>query len=351
MTSSYHFDEFRIDPDNRRLTRADIPVELNARYFDALLLMVRDAGRLVSKDRFMAEVWRGIPVTDEALTQCIRTLRRQLGDDAAAPRFIETVPKHGYRFVGVLENDGPASLPSSTDETARQRFTRTVATGTAGAAGAGVMGGILYGFIASSQPLEPGTGAASVLIVLLTITTMIAIVGGAAVSLGIAAANMIGDRPWRWSIAGGAAGGLVIGAVGKLLGLDAFSLLLGQSPGDITGAMEGTVLGAAVGLALWLANRGSPTPRRAIVQAALVGAGTGALLSLLGGRLMAGSLALVAERVPNSRLRIDQAGALFGEAGFGPASRTVTSMIEAALFVACITAAMILLQRGQTSRD
>ena len=47
----------------------------------------------------MGEVWRGIPVTDEALTQCIRTLRKQLGDDAARPRFIETVPKNGYRFV------------------------------------------------------------------------------------------------------------------------------------------------------------------------------------------------------------------------------------------------------------
>jgi len=50
----------------------------------------------------MDEVWRGIPVTDEALTQCIRTLRKQLGDDAARPRFIETVPKHGYRFIATV---------------------------------------------------------------------------------------------------------------------------------------------------------------------------------------------------------------------------------------------------------
>src|SRR6185503_19790630 len=57
----------------------------------------------ISKDRFLDEVWRGVPVTDEALTQCIKTLRRQLGDDAARPRFIETVPKHGYRFVAPVE--------------------------------------------------------------------------------------------------------------------------------------------------------------------------------------------------------------------------------------------------------
>ena len=79
---------------------------LNSRYLDALALLVREQGRLVSKDRFLDEVWRGIPVTDEALTQCIKTLRRQLGDDAALPRFIETVPKHGYRFIAPVEAVG-----------------------------------------------------------------------------------------------------------------------------------------------------------------------------------------------------------------------------------------------------
>ena len=53
-----------------------------------------------------------MPVTDEALTQCIRTLRRKLGDDANRPRFIETVPKHGYRFIAPVEwsNEGPAKV-------------------------------------------------------------------------------------------------------------------------------------------------------------------------------------------------------------------------------------------------
>ena len=90
---------------DRRLSRDDEPVELNARYLDALALLVREAGKLVSKDRFLDEVWRGVPVTDEALTQCIKTLRRQLGDDAASPRFIETVPKHGYRFIAAGRAD------------------------------------------------------------------------------------------------------------------------------------------------------------------------------------------------------------------------------------------------------
>src|SRR5215216_8036332 len=110
----FRFDRFRLDPGDRQLRRDDEPVELNARYLDALSLLVREAGRLVTKDRFLDEVWRGVPVTDEALTQCIKTLRRQLGDDAARPRFIETVPKHGYRFIAPLNaGDAGPAFPSS----------------------------------------------------------------------------------------------------------------------------------------------------------------------------------------------------------------------------------------------
>ncbi len=94
-----HFGDFRLDPLDRRLFRAGIKVELNARYLDALILLLEADGALVAKDRFMDVVWRGIPVTDEALTQAICTLRRTLGDSATAPRYIQTVPKHGYRWL------------------------------------------------------------------------------------------------------------------------------------------------------------------------------------------------------------------------------------------------------------
>lgn len=85
----YRFEDFTLDPADRQLRRGDVPVEINARYLDALTLLIREQGRLVSKDRFLDEVWRGVPVTDEALTQCIRTLRQRLGDSVASPRFIE----------------------------------------------------------------------------------------------------------------------------------------------------------------------------------------------------------------------------------------------------------------------
>ena len=61
------FGPFRLDAAERRLTRDGAAVELNQRYLDALLLLARHPSQLVTKDRFMDEVWRGIPVTDEAI--------------------------------------------------------------------------------------------------------------------------------------------------------------------------------------------------------------------------------------------------------------------------------------------
>ena len=108
-SGSFRFGPFLLDCRGRRLSANGASVDLNSRYLDALILLVGAEGDLVSKDRFMEEVWRGVPVTDEALTQCIRTLRRQLGDEAGRPRFIETVPKHGYRFIApVVASNSPA---------------------------------------------------------------------------------------------------------------------------------------------------------------------------------------------------------------------------------------------------
>lgn len=347
---SFRFERFALDPQDRQLTRDDAPVALNTRYLDALTLLVREHGKLVSKDRFLAEVWAGTPVTDEALTQCVRTLRKSLGDDAVRPRFIATVPKHGYRFVAPVEwidhETAPrTAAPTRPDPVAAPgwRVLRLGGAGMLGGGAAGGLGGLIYGLVGASQSQQGGMGALSVLLVLACITLLLGLVGGAGVGFGVAATGWRSGRLGPWSVAGGAAGGLLVGAVVKLLGLDAFNLLLGQSPGDITGAPEGAVLGAAVGLAAWLASRLSP--RRGIAVAGLSGAGAGVLIAVLGGRLLGGSLDLLVRHFPGSRLRLDPIGALLGESGFGPVSRDVTSGLEGALFVAGVVAAMILVQR------
>ena len=217
--ASFRFEGFELDPGNRRLSRGGAPVELNARYLDALVLLAGAQGRLVSKDRFLEEVWRGVPVTDEALTQCIKTLRRQLGDDAANPRFIETVPKHGYRFLAAVEvADGAvgAAVASERFDTAPlgpwQQVVVLGAAGTAGGAAAGMIGGLLYGFAGASQPVQPGIGALSVMLVVAAVTLVVGMVGAAGVSFGIALAGLAGGRTWYASVLGGAAGGLLTGA-------------------------------------------------------------------------------------------------------------------------------------------
>ena len=145
-SGSFRFEAFSLDTQDRQLRRGSETVELNGRYLDALALLVSEQGRLVPKTRFMDEIWRGVPVTDEALTQCIKTLRRQLGDDASAPRFVETVPKHGYRFIAAvaarsdaaLEPVGAPALPAS-DPSLWQGFLLL--------GGAGMLGGSVAGLI------------------------------------------------------------------------------------------------------------------------------------------------------------------------------------------------------------
>ena len=242
-SGSIRFEDFDLDLGDRQLRNSGAPVDLNSRYFDALALLVSEHGRLVSKDRFMDEVWRGVPVTDEALTQCIRTLRRQLGDDAGRPRFIETVPKHGYRFIAPIEGDAETPAPEVRPRSLGSPLLLALA-GVVGGGLAGLIGGLFYGFAGASQPLQPGLGAISILLVLLSLTILVALIGAAGVAFGMAAAGSLAKRIDPWTVAGGALGGLFVGAFVKFLGLDAFSLLIGRSPGDITGPLEGTILAA-----------------------------------------------------------------------------------------------------------
>ena len=341
----FRFDIFTLDPADRQLLRDGEPVELNARYLDALALLASEPGKLISKDRFLDEVWRGVPVTDEALTQCIKTLRSKLGDDAGRPRFIETVPKHGYRFIAPVTPVGveaPASAKGS--NASWSEVVRLAAAGTLGGGVAGLIGGLVYGFAGASQPLQAGMGAISVLLVLVSLSVLVALLGAAGVAFGIAAAGFAPGRTRRWSIAGGALGGLVVGAIVKLLGLDAFNLLIGQSPGDITGPFEGVLLGGAVGLGAWIASR-AQSVRRGAAVAALCGGSVGLIIPWLGGRMMGGSLDTLARHFPASRLRLDQIGALFGEQSFGPVSQIVTGGLEGALFGGCVVGAMLLVRR------
>lgn len=81
------------------LLRDGRPLTLIPRYFDLLLFLVERRGDAVHRRDIFDQVWADVIVSDSALSQAIRTLRRTLGDDSREPTFIRTVSRHGYQFV------------------------------------------------------------------------------------------------------------------------------------------------------------------------------------------------------------------------------------------------------------
>jgi len=94
----YEFGPFRLDPHERVLLRNGNPVSMPPKAFDFLVVMVDRAGRLVSKEDLLKEVWQGTFVEEGNLTYTVSLVRKALGDDAEPHAFIETVSKRGYRF-------------------------------------------------------------------------------------------------------------------------------------------------------------------------------------------------------------------------------------------------------------
>jgi DNA-binding winged helix-turn-helix (wHTH) protein len=110
-TRLYRFGAFTLAPHERRLSRGRDEVPLIPRYFDLLVLLVERRHEAVHRREIMRAVWSDVVVSDSALTQAIRTIRRALDDDPREPRFIRTVSRHGYRFVGPEEEATPAVAP------------------------------------------------------------------------------------------------------------------------------------------------------------------------------------------------------------------------------------------------
>src|SRR4051794_27517029 len=77
------------------------------RYFDLLVFLIERRGEAVHRRDIFDRVWNDVIVSDSALSQAIRTIRRVLGDDSRDPRFVRTVSRHGYRFVftDIVEED------------------------------------------------------------------------------------------------------------------------------------------------------------------------------------------------------------------------------------------------------
>ena len=106
----YVFGQFRLDAVDKVLLKDQHPVPLTPKALDTLLALVGRHGHLVTKEDLLQRVWPDAFVEEINLAQNISVLRRTLGEGVGTERFIETVPKRGYRFVApVTEHVAGAS--------------------------------------------------------------------------------------------------------------------------------------------------------------------------------------------------------------------------------------------------
>jgi Tol biopolymer transport system component/DNA-binding winged helix-turn-helix (wHTH) protein len=100
----YEFGPFRLDSAERLLLRGGAPVSLTPKVFDTLLVLIENSGHLVEKDELMTRLWPDTFVEEVTLARNVSDLRKALGQAANGQKYIETVPKRGYRFLaGVSE--------------------------------------------------------------------------------------------------------------------------------------------------------------------------------------------------------------------------------------------------------
>lgn len=114
---SIHFGPFELRPKSGELFRDGVPVKISPQPFKVLLFLVSKAGGLVTRKEIHEKIWGTETFVDfdKGLNLCIAQIREALGDDAQAPRFIETLPRRGYRFLGTVETGDSEVRPLPED--------------------------------------------------------------------------------------------------------------------------------------------------------------------------------------------------------------------------------------------
>ena len=437
-----------MSPARRTLVRNGRELPLIPRCFDLLVLLIERRDEAVSRNDILDAVWSDVVVSDGALSQAVRTLRRALGDDPREPTFIGTVPRHGYRFVcedvveepdvGPLEParatteepDANASFDKALeallgaesdngeagDARRRQAAETLHELGTAkaldrldgreghavalaylretrwdvpgagpvpllgrrgwltaaatlfllrmrraaglarrrwmAAAAGGAAAGAIAGFIGSLVlRFGPGPTADNGVLAVLPLLGMV--VGGiaaAGVGAGLAAAEAAfrGQRRLALAVAG-ASSGLAVGAAAHLVGRLVLEGLFGRDLSPLAGAVEGLVLGGAVGLGYGLATPtaegGMATPHgldrvRVALLTGLSCALGAAILGWSGRALGAMSLDFMAQSFPGSQVGLGPLARLLGEQEPGAVTRVAISAFEGLMFGSGLSAGL-----------
>ena len=272
----YRFGEFTLSIRQRQLLRNGRPLPLIPRYFDLLVLLIERRQTAVSRTEIFDRVWSDVVVSDGALSQAIRTLRRTLDDDSREPIFIRTVSRHGYSFLfmDVVEESDDTPLPQTT-------LVRPAPAPTPAGDGSEIerlIDRLLSVGDAASE--EDRRDAAEQLHALGTANAITRLVARPQPALGLAFL-----RDTRWQVAGagnvpllGHPGGLA--AAGHLIRFrlrDAFSLAERRSIAAALGAASAGALAGLVGGLLLVRSSTSDAPLTIVPVFGLLGAISGAI--------------------------------------------------------------------------
>jgi len=107
---TFALEEWTVDPHRHLVSNGEISVHLEPKAVSVLVCLVENAGRVVSRRTIIDRVWATEFIADSTLTSTVADIRRALGDDPRSPRFIETIPKNGYRLIPEVSGfNAPAS--------------------------------------------------------------------------------------------------------------------------------------------------------------------------------------------------------------------------------------------------
>ena len=96
---SYRFGPFQMDSHERAVRRGGLLLPLTPKVFDILWVLIQNPGKILTKEEIMQQVWEGTAVEESNLARNVSTLRRILGEEPDQPKYIETIPWRGYRFI------------------------------------------------------------------------------------------------------------------------------------------------------------------------------------------------------------------------------------------------------------
>ena len=132
-----HFSVFEVDLHAGELRRHGLKVKLHGQPFQVLAMLLERPGELVSREEIREKLWPQDTFIDfeHSVNSSIKRLRETLGDDAATPRFIETLPRHGYRFIAPVQTLSSNHTPEGNDEAETTLESESPVLGTGRAAG------------------------------------------------------------------------------------------------------------------------------------------------------------------------------------------------------------------------